>query len=222
MMPTRPVVVRAAPTIPRIPAFRLPSASPASCDWPAVESFHLHSVMQRLVAHCRKSHARIPDAWEARNCRQVGGARRGAGVSPAAARIRRIVPAPMRYPRPRSSPWMRRCPHRGFCPASRRTSSRISSGTGGRPAAFGIGPFLLDQAPVPGEQGGGCHDPVQRQVPGQQPCQARRSWPGQPSPVSGGRPDGAPPRPRAAVPRSPRLWRCRCARAAPASRTPGS
>ncbi len=68
MMPTRPVVVRAAPAIPRVPAFRLPSASPASCDWPAVESFHLHSVMQRLVAHCRKSHARIPDAWADRNC----------------------------------------------------------------------------------------------------------------------------------------------------------
>ena len=32
----------------------------------------------------------------------------GAGVSPAAARIRRIVPAPGRYPRPWSSPWMRR------------------------------------------------------------------------------------------------------------------
>jgi hypothetical protein len=32
-----------------------------------------------------RPHARIPDAWEARNCRQVGDARRGAGVSPAAA-----------------------------------------------------------------------------------------------------------------------------------------
>jgi len=31
---------------------------------------------------------------------------------------------------------MRRCPQRGFCLASRRTSSRISSGTGGRPAAL--------------------------------------------------------------------------------------
>jgi hypothetical protein len=49
----------------------------------------------------------------------------------------RIVPAPMRCPRPRSSPWMRRCPQRGFCLASRRTSSRISSGTGGRPVVFG-------------------------------------------------------------------------------------
>ena len=36
--------------------------------------------------------------------RQVGDARRGAGVSPAAARIRRMVPAPKRWPRLRSSP----------------------------------------------------------------------------------------------------------------------
>lgn len=36
---------------------------------------------------------------------------------------------------------------------------------------FRIGPFVLDDAPVPGEQGGGCHDPVQRKVPGQQPCE---------------------------------------------------
>src|SRR5664280_1678073 len=33
MMQTCPVVVRAASAIPRVPAFRLPSASPASCDW---------------------------------------------------------------------------------------------------------------------------------------------------------------------------------------------
>ena len=52
--------------------------------------------LRNTVSACRKSHARIPDAWEARNCRQVGDARRGAGMSPAAARIRRIVPAPMR------------------------------------------------------------------------------------------------------------------------------
>jgi hypothetical protein len=35
--------------------------------------------------------------------------------------------------------------------------------------AVGVGPFILDQAPVPGEQDGGCHDPVQPQMPGQQP-----------------------------------------------------
>jgi hypothetical protein len=61
MMPTCPVVVRAAPAIPLVPAFWLPSASPASCDWQAAESFHLHSIVQRLVAHWKKSHASI--AW---------------------------------------------------------------------------------------------------------------------------------------------------------------
>jgi hypothetical protein len=34
-----------------------------------------------------KSHARMPDAWAFRNCRHVGDARRGAGPSPAAARM---------------------------------------------------------------------------------------------------------------------------------------
>ncbi len=50
-MPTRPVVVRAAPTLTGVSRVRLPSASPDRCDGPAMESFHLHSVMQRLVAH---------------------------------------------------------------------------------------------------------------------------------------------------------------------------
>ena len=39
-----------------------------------------------------------------RNCRQAGDIRRGAGPSPAAARIRRIVPSPTQPPRPGSSP----------------------------------------------------------------------------------------------------------------------
>lgn len=30
---------------------------------------------------------------------------------------------------------------------------------------------------MPGEQGGGCHDPVQPQVPGQQPCQGGNHGP---------------------------------------------
>jgi hypothetical protein len=34
-------------------------------------------------------------------------------------------------------PRMRRCPRRGFCLAYCLTSSRISSGTGGRPVVFG-------------------------------------------------------------------------------------
>jgi hypothetical protein len=52
--------------------------------------------LRNTVSMCKKSHDRIPDAWEFRNCGQVGDVRRGAGFSPAAARIRRIVPSPMR------------------------------------------------------------------------------------------------------------------------------
>ncbi len=59
--------------------------------------------------------------------------RRGAGPSRAAARIRRIVPAPTRCPRPRSSPWIRRWPQEGFSCARRSTRALISSSIGGRP-----------------------------------------------------------------------------------------
>src|SRR5271169_873625 len=38
--------------------------------------------LRNTVSACRKSHARIPDAWEARNCRQVGDARRRGGHEP--------------------------------------------------------------------------------------------------------------------------------------------
>jgi hypothetical protein len=41
-----------------------------------------YSRLRNTVSTCRKSHARSPGAWEARNCCQVGDARRGAGVSP--------------------------------------------------------------------------------------------------------------------------------------------
>jgi hypothetical protein len=52
-VPTRPVVVGAAPTLPGASRVRLPPASPACCDKPAVESLHLHSVKRNLVAHHR-------------------------------------------------------------------------------------------------------------------------------------------------------------------------
>ncbi len=111
------------------------------------------------MSTCRKSHARIPDAWDVRNWRQVGDVRRGAGPSPALARvrnwrqvgdvrrgagpspalarIRRIVPSPARWPGPGSSPWILRYPQRGFCRARCRTRSRISGETAGRPALLG-------------------------------------------------------------------------------------
>jgi len=43
-VPARPVVVRAAPTLACVSTLRLPSASPACCDSPAVGSFHPHPV----------------------------------------------------------------------------------------------------------------------------------------------------------------------------------
>jgi hypothetical protein len=45
-------------TLTRIPGIRLPSASPACCDTPAMGSFHLHSVTRRLVA---RQVIRVPD-----------------------------------------------------------------------------------------------------------------------------------------------------------------
>jgi hypothetical protein len=86
-----------------------------------------------------KSHARMPHAWAFRSCRHVGDARRGAGPSPAAARIRRIAPSLARYPRSASSPWMRRYPQRGFsrasCPTRARTSFPSPPAPGNRPGS---------------------------------------------------------------------------------------
>ena len=100
-------------------------------------------------------------------------------------------------------------PPAGFCLASRRTSSRVSSRAGGRQVVFGQ---VLDQAQVPGERGAGRHDPVQAQVPGQQPRQGGDHCPVSPGPLRAG--NLAAQDPRARVPRSPRPWRCCCARGA--------
>ncbi len=50
VVPARPVVVGAAPTLPGASQVGLPPASPACCDRPMAESFHLHPVVWRLVA----------------------------------------------------------------------------------------------------------------------------------------------------------------------------
>src|ERR1039458_4619534 len=52
-VPTRPVVVRAAPTLPCDSRGRLPSASSGRCDGPKEGSFHPLTVKQRLVTHDR-------------------------------------------------------------------------------------------------------------------------------------------------------------------------
>jgi hypothetical protein len=70
--------------------------------------------LSSTVSTTRKSHAMIACAWAARNCRQVGPARRGAGSMPAVCRISHTVEAAIAYPSRASSPWILRCPHVGF------------------------------------------------------------------------------------------------------------
>src|SRR5215217_3399795 len=52
-VPTRPVVVGAAPTLPGASQIGLPPASTACCDRPPAESFHLRPDTWNLVAHHR-------------------------------------------------------------------------------------------------------------------------------------------------------------------------
>jgi hypothetical protein len=61
-------------------------------------------------------------AWEWRNSFQVTAERCGAGSMPWSLRICHTVDEAMVWPRPMSSPWMRRCPQVGFSFASRTTS----------------------------------------------------------------------------------------------------
>ena len=75
----------------------------------------------------------MPWACAVRNWVHVGPARRGAGPTPALARITQIVLGASRYPSPASSPWMRRHPQVGLSRASRNTNSRTCAVTGGRP-----------------------------------------------------------------------------------------
>src|SRR6266540_1823004 len=72
-------------------------------------------------------------ACACRNSRQLGPARRGAGSSRARARRLRMLVGETRKPSLPSSPQIRRWPQRGFSRPSRRTSSRTSAGSGGRP-----------------------------------------------------------------------------------------
>src|SRR3954452_7099200 len=50
-VPVRPVVVRAAPTLPGVSRFGLPPASAGCCDSPPEKASHLLTVRWRLVAH---------------------------------------------------------------------------------------------------------------------------------------------------------------------------
>jgi hypothetical protein len=63
---------------------------------------------RNTVSTWKKSAARIVFAWASRNARQVCPDRRGAGSMPASLRICHTVDGASVYPRPVSSPWMRR------------------------------------------------------------------------------------------------------------------
>ncbi len=52
-VPTRPVVVGAAPTLTRVSGLGLPPASAGCCDSPQVRPFHPHQVKWHFVAHDR-------------------------------------------------------------------------------------------------------------------------------------------------------------------------
>ncbi len=69
----------------------------------------------------------------ARDSRQAGPERRGAGPVPAASRISRTVEAAIRSPSRVSSPLDPSVPHRGLSRADRRTSALTAAGAGGRP-----------------------------------------------------------------------------------------
>ena len=75
-VPARPVVVRAAPASPRVPADQLPSASPACCDRLAAGVFHPHPV--NSGASWRTSilfHLLVPGGkWHTVICRPVSAA----------------------------------------------------------------------------------------------------------------------------------------------------
>ena len=127
--------------------------------------------LRNTVPACKKSHAGIPDAWEARNCCQVGDAPRGGGrepsrcQDPADGSRAGLVPEAEEFALDAPVTPARVLPGEppGKLPDFLR-DRRASRGTR-------IGPCVLDQALVPGEQGGGCHDPVQPKAPGQQPRQ---------------------------------------------------
>ncbi|MCW2861785.1 MAG: hypothetical protein JWP48_3493 [Actinoallomurus sp.] len=75
----------------------------------------------------------IRRAWVDRNSLQVGPLRCGAGSIPAFFKFSHTVEYAMRWPSRASSPWMRRCPHPGFCRAIATTNRVTDTGVGGRP-----------------------------------------------------------------------------------------
>jgi hypothetical protein len=124
-----------------------------------------------MVSTVKKSHAIVLCAWPRMNSRQEAPPRRPARPSPAPVRILRTLVGESWIPRPLSSPTIRSYPHRGFSRASRRTSSRTSRLTLGRPGTPPrIRPVLGDEPAVPRQQRFRGHKERAPPRPGEQPA----------------------------------------------------
>jgi len=172
------------------------------------------------VSTCRKSQARMPDAWAARTAarsatsaaardrgqRQPGSV--GSSPPPPGTQARQLaLDAPVPPARVLQRQLLHQCPRLGW---DRRPAQGIR-----------IGPFPLDQAAVPGQQCARRHDPVQPQAPRQHPGQGGEH--GTVSPVRP-RTRDLPAQHRHFVPQHEDLrvlGGVTCAPRAPASRTPG-
>ena len=105
------------------------------------------------MSTCRKSAARIAEACEVRNCRQVGDARRGlesgGGQGPADGALADAVAETdeLALDAPVAPAWV--LPGQLLDQRADLIGNRLAS-RGGR-----VGPFSLDKAAVPGEQGAG-------------------------------------------------------------------
>ena len=89
--------------------------------------------VQQHGIHVRKLTARIPAAWAARNCFQVGPDPRGAGSMPAHAGSPTPWTAPRRGRASSARRGSGRYPHSGFSFASRMTRRAMLAAVGGRP-----------------------------------------------------------------------------------------
>src|SRR5581483_8276040 len=99
-------------------------------------------VRENAQSTWNRSIARMDRAWARRNARHWSSRTAGGGMR-RLRRILRIVPAPIRCPRRRSSPWMRTTPQVRFWLASRTISSANSLSSGGRPGDRGWVHFLV-------------------------------------------------------------------------------
>ena len=112
-----------------------------------------YGLFSSTVSTCGKSTARIPAAWAARNCFQVGPDPRGAGSMPAHAGSPTPWTAPRRGRASSARRGSGRYPHSGFFFASRMTRRAMLAAVGGRRACpFTRVVLLRGQSAVPGQQ----------------------------------------------------------------------